>query len=104
MWIKAPQSQCTTMFDRGEVTKIISLQSILVDRIPRRVKDLCPRHCVITTEEDSESTTLSSERGAESLLQDDGEDSEPDSTPTEEVEAGPPPSCLYKEVPESAHR
>ena len=70
------------------MTKIISPHSILVYRISCHVKDLCPRHCVITLEEDSDST-ISSERRAESLLQDDGEDSEPDSAPTEEAEAGP---------------
>ena len=74
---------------QGKVTKIISPLSILVDRIPRHVKDLCPPHCVITPEEDSDSIT-SSERRAESLLPDDGEDSEPDSAATEETEAGPP--------------
>ena len=73
---------------KGEVTKIISPQSILVDGIPCHVKDLWPRHCVITPEEDSDSTT-SSEKRPESLLQDNKEDSEPDSAPTEEAEAGP---------------
>ena len=75
-------------FSKGEVTKIISPQSILVDGIPCHVKDLRPRHCVITSEEDSDSTT-STERRAESLLQDDGEDSELDNAPAEEAEAGP---------------
>ena len=63
------------------MTKIISPQLILVDEILRHVKDLHPHHCVITPEEDSDST-MSSERRAESLVQDDGEDSEPDSVPT----------------------
>ena len=75
-------------FGRGEVTKIISPQSILVDGIPRHVKDLHPRHCIIPPEKDSNSTT-SSERGAESLLQDDGEDSESDSASTKKAQAGP---------------
>ena len=85
------------------MTKITSPQSILVNGIPRHIKNLCPRHCVITLEEDSDSTT-SSERRAESLLQDNGEDSEPDSAPTEEAEAGPPPSYLYEEVPDESPR
>ena len=89
MWVEAPLSLCTTKFGRGEVTKIISPQSILVDGIPRHVKDLHPHHCVITLEEDSDSTT-SSEKRAESLLQDDREDSEPNSAFTEEAEAGLP--------------
>ena len=80
------------------MTKIISPQLILVDGIPCYIKDLHPCHCVITPEEDSDSTT-SSDKGAESLLQDDREDSEPDSAPTEEAEVGPP-SCLYEEVPD----
>ena len=69
------------------MTKIISPQSILVDEIPHHVKDLYPHHCVVILEEDS--STTSSEKRAESLLQDDGEDSEPDSARTEEAEAGP---------------
>ena len=71
------------------MTKIHSPQSILVDRIPCHIKDLHPRHCVITPEEDSNSTT-SPERRAESLLQDDREDSEPDCAPTEGAEVGHP--------------
>ena len=70
------------------MTKIISPQLILVDEIPCHIKDLRPRHCVITPEEDSDSTTYP-ERRAGSLLQDDGEDSEPDSAPTEGAEVGP---------------
>ena len=76
------------MWVKSKVTKIISPEWILVDGIPHQVKDLCPHHCVFTLEEDSDSTT-SSERKAESLLQDDREDSEPDSAPTEEAKAGP---------------
>ena len=85
------------------MTKIISPQLILVDEIPHHIKDLPPRYCVIMLEVDSAFTT-SSERRAESLLQDSGEDSEPESAPTEETEAGSPPTCLYKEVKdESTH-
>ena len=40
--VKVTQSQCTIKFGRGEVTKISSPQSILVDGIPRHVKDLHP--------------------------------------------------------------
>ena len=88
VWVKAPQNRCTTKFSKGEVTKIIRPQSILVDGIPR--------HCVITPEVDSDCTT-SSERRAESLLQDDGEDSEPEKAPSEETEAGPRlPACTKK--------
>ena len=88
VWVKAPQNRCTTKFSKGEVTKIISPQSILVDGIPCHVKDLRLRHFVITPEEDSDSTTTS-ERKAESLLQDDGEDSEPESVLTEETSRNP---------------
>ena len=45
-----------------------------------------------------------SKRRAENLLQDDRGDSEPDSAPTEEAEAGPA-SCFYEEAPDkSTHR
>ena len=95
VWVKAPQSQCTTKLGRSEVTKIIDPQTILVEGIPHHIKDLHPRHCVITPEDDSNST-MSSERRAESLLQDDGEDSKPDSAPTEEAEAAPLPAFTKK--------
>ena len=45
VWVKAPQILCTTKFSKCEMTKIISPQSILVDRIPHHVKDLHPCHC-----------------------------------------------------------
>ena len=90
-------------FSMCKVTKIISPQSIFVDEIPSHIKDLRLCHCVITPEEDSESTT-SSEKRAESLLQDDGEDSELTVHPLKDQKQDLP-SCLYKEVPdESASR
>ena len=101
VWVKAPHSRCTTKFNRGRVTGMISLQSLLVDGIPRHVKDLRPRFSFTTPEKDSDSSSESdnaSESGAESLLFD-GESEESDSPPQEEAEAESPSltkKCLSK--------
>ena len=42
VWVKVPHSWCTTKFNRGRVTGMISPQSLLVDGIPRHMKDLRP--------------------------------------------------------------
>ena len=51
-------------------------------------QDTPPRKGSVSLPPEEDNTT-SSERGAESQLQDEGEDSEPNSVPTEEAEAGP---------------
>ena len=52
VWFKTAQNRCTTKFGKGQVTKVISPQSVLVDRVPRHVKDLCLQHSVTSLEED----------------------------------------------------
>ena len=111
VWVKAPHNRCTTKFNRGRVTGMISPQSLLVDGIPRHVKDLRPRFSFTAPEIDSDSTSESdntSENGAESLLFDE-ESAESDDPPQEEAEAEspslplrrstrqkrPPPSCQH---------
>ena len=42
IWIKPPGSWCTTRFKRGQVTCVVSQQSVLVNRIPCHVRDLLP--------------------------------------------------------------
>ena len=75
------------------MTEVISPQSILVDRVPRHVKDLHLRHNVTSLEEDSDGT--SSESVAESLLCD-TEDTEPDDLPEEGAVAERPPVPLHR--------
>ena len=86
VWVKAPESRCTTKFGRGRVTEIISPQSVLVDGMPRHMKDLRPRYSLLSSEEDSDSTT-SSESRSESLIRDDETETESDDLPEAEVEA-----------------
>ena len=90
---KTPQNWCTTKFSKGRVTEVISLQSVLVDGIPRHVKDLHPWHSGTSLEEDSDGTP--SESKAESLLCD-IEDTESDDLPEEGAVAEPPPMPLRK--------
>ena len=66
MWFKTAQNRCTTKFGKGQVTEVISPQSVLVDRVHRHVKNLCSRYSVTSLEKDSEGTP--SEIEAESLL------------------------------------
>ena len=42
IWMKSPGSRCTIRFKRGRVTGVVSQQSVLVDGIPRHVRDLRP--------------------------------------------------------------
>ena len=110
VWVKAPHSQCTTKFNRGRVTGMISPQSLLVDGIPRHVKYLRLRFSFTAPEKDSDSASESdnaSEGGAESLLFDE-ESTESDGPPQEEAEAESPSpplrrSARQKQPPPSCH-
>ena len=42
VWVKPPNSRCTTSFQRGRITGIISEQAVLVDGTPRHVRDVRP--------------------------------------------------------------
>ena len=42
VWVKPPNSQCTTSFRRGQITGIVSEQAVLVDGTPRHGKDIWP--------------------------------------------------------------
>ena len=95
MWFKTSQNRCTTKFDNGRVTEVISPQSVLVDGVPHHVKDLRPRHSVTSLEEDSDGTPSESE--AESLLCD-TEDTESDDSPEEGAVAEPPPVPLCRSI------
>ena len=93
VWFKMVQNQCTTKFGKGQVIEVISPQSVLVDRVPRYIKDMRPQHSVTLLEEDSDG--IPSESEAESLLCD-TEDTESDDSPEEEAVAEPPPMTLHR--------
>ena len=42
VWVKPPNSRCTTSFRRGQITGIVSEQAVLVDGTPRHVRDIQP--------------------------------------------------------------
>ena len=42
VWVKIPQGRCTTQFGKGTITGVYSPHSVLVDGIPRHVKDVRP--------------------------------------------------------------
>ena len=43
VWVKPPNSRCTTSFQRGRIIGIVSEQAVLVDGTPRHVRDICWR-------------------------------------------------------------
>ena len=42
VWVKPPNSRCTTSFRRGQITGIVSEQAVLVDGTPCHVRDIQP--------------------------------------------------------------
>ena len=42
VWVKLPNSRCTTSFQRGQITGIVSEQAVLVNGTPRHVRDIWP--------------------------------------------------------------
>ena len=93
MWFKTVQNRCTTKFGKGQVTEVISPQSVLVDGVPRHVKDLRPRHSLTSLEEDSDGTP--SESATKNLLCD-TTDTESDDSPEEGAVVEPPPVPLHR--------
>ena len=41
VWVKIPHGQCTTQFGKGTITDVYSPHSVLVDRTPHLIKDVC---------------------------------------------------------------
>ena len=109
-WVKVPYSWCTTKFNRGWVTGMISPQSLLVDGILHHIKDIRPCFRFTAPEKDSDSTSESDnalESGAESLLFD-RESAESYGPPQKEAEAESPSPLLQrsarqKRPPPSCH-
>ena len=42
VWVKIPNGQCTSPYTHWHVTVVISLQNVLVDGMPRHIRDLRP--------------------------------------------------------------
>ena len=49
VWVKIPHGRCTTQFGKGTITCMYSPHLVLVDEIPRHVKDVRPLQRVDTT-------------------------------------------------------
>jgi len=49
VWVKRPHGRCTTQFEKRKVTKVYSPHSVLVDGVPRHVKDVRPVRGAETT-------------------------------------------------------
>lgn len=58
VWMKTPIGRCTSPYTRGYVTGVISPQNILVDGMPRHVRDLRPLMGSSASESGSDSEFL----------------------------------------------
>ena len=67
VWVKPPNAQCTTRFGSGKIDEIISPQTMLVDGVPRHVKDAHPC-CASSTLEDDEEDNIQFEDDPNPLL------------------------------------
>ena len=54
-WMKTPNGRCTSPYARGHVTGVISSQNVLVNGMPRHVRDLRPVIGLDTSERGSDS-------------------------------------------------
>ena len=55
VWMKTSNARCTSPYARGRVTGVISSQNVLVNGMPRHVRDLCPVISLDTSEGGSDS-------------------------------------------------
>ena len=67
VWVKPPNARCTTRFGSGKIDEIISPQTVLVDGVPRHVKDVRPC-CISSTSEDDEEDNIQFEDDPDPLL------------------------------------
>ena len=79
VWVKPPCYRCTSKFQEGTVTEVISPQTVIVDGVPRHVKDVRHRTNVIpsggTDDETSDDTGYITTPGRQAAQN--GETSEP---------------------------
>ena len=79
VWVKPPRYRCTSKFQEGTVTEVIIQQTIIVDGVPRHVKDVRPRTNAIpsggTDDETSDDTGYITMPGRQAAQN--GETSEP---------------------------
>ena len=83
-WVKSPHGWCLTQFIKGMVMGIYSPHSVLINGIPRHIRDLCPRHRSVASEDDSSNNSSERDLGTPLLYGTEPGDS---STELEEVEA-----------------
>ena len=58
---KVPTCRCSTQFKKGIVTGIYSPYSVLINGIPRHIRDLCPWHRSVTSEDDGSNSSSESD-------------------------------------------
>ena len=54
-------TQCSTQFKKGMVMGIYSPHSVLINGIPRHIRDLRPRHRSVTSEDDGSNSSFESD-------------------------------------------
>ena len=61
VWVKTPHGWCSMQFKKGMVTGIYSLHSVLINGIPRHIRELRPRHRSVTLEDDGSNSSSESD-------------------------------------------
>ena len=82
VWVKSPHCRCLTQFKKGMVTGIYSPHSVLINGIPRHIRDLRPRHRTVALEDDGSNSSSESDSSTPLLY-----GTQPDDSSTELEEA-----------------
>ena len=75
VWVKPPDCRCTTRFYKGQFDRVISPQKVLVNGIPRYMKDLHRHDESAVTKEAESDTSSSSDMGIMVSSESDGQHS-----------------------------
>ena len=66
VWVTSPYGRCSTHFKKGMVMGIYSPHSLLINGILQHIRDLCPQHRSVASEDDGSNS--SSESDSSTLL------------------------------------
>ena len=64
VWVKTPYGRCSTQFKKGTVIGVYSPHSILVNRVPRHIRDIHPQQRSASLEDDDNDESSESETNA----------------------------------------
>ena len=84
VWVKTPHGRCSIQFKKRMVTGIYSPYLVLINGIPRHIRDIRPRHRSVTSKDDGSNSSFESDSSTPLLYGTEPGDS---STETEEVES-----------------